>query len=250
MKNIKVRNIVIGEGIPKICVPVTGVTEKEILEQTKEAVLHNPDLLEWRADFYENVFEEEKVIALAEKIRSILREIPMIFTVRTTKEGGNCQITPEDYMKCLVSTAQSSAIDMIDVEWFMEDLPRNILVEKIHSQQKIIIASNHHFHHTPSVFDMEVLLDTMESTGADIRKLAVMPVEPEDVLKLLTATLHANQKGAAPVITMSMSGLGALSRVCGQVFGSVVTFGTVGAASAPGQLEIGKLRQMLKNLQV
>ena len=147
------------------------------------------------------------------------------------------------------ATAKSEAVDLIDVEWFMKDLEREALVKTLHEEKKIIVASNHHFHETPSVADMEEILQVMEDTEADIRKLAVMPSEAEDVLKLLIATVHANKTGEAPVITMSMSGLGAVSRVCGQVFGSVVTFGTVGAASAPGQLEITQLRRMLEQLQ-
>lgn len=77
-----------------------------------------------------------------------------------------------------------------------------------------------------------------------------MPQKPEDVLKLLTATVHARETGLAPVITMSMSKMGAISRVCGQVFGSAVTFATVEAASAPGQMQIDELRQMLNCLKI
>ena len=38
MKTIRIREIEIGAGMPKICVPVTGVTESEILEQTAQEV--------------------------------------------------------------------------------------------------------------------------------------------------------------------------------------------------------------------
>ena len=89
----------------------------------------------------------------------------------------------------------------------------------------------------------------MEQAGADIRKLAVMPSCPEDVLALLLATVAANRTGEQPVITMSMSSLGAISRVAGQIFGSCVTFGTVGTASAPGQLELSDLKHFLHKLQ-
>ena len=39
MKTIRIREIEIGAGMPKICVPVTGVTVSEILEQTAQAVV-------------------------------------------------------------------------------------------------------------------------------------------------------------------------------------------------------------------
>ena len=76
-----------------------------------------------------------------------------------------------------------------------------------------------------------------------------MPNCPEDVLELLSATVWANKTGQAPVITMSMSAMGAVSRVSGQVFGSCVTFGTVGEASAPGQLALEDLKLFLEKLK-
>lgn len=33
MPSLKIRNTLLGEGRPKICVPIVGTTEKEILEE-------------------------------------------------------------------------------------------------------------------------------------------------------------------------------------------------------------------------
>lgn len=249
MKTVNIREIRIGTGIPKICVPVTGTTEQEILEQTKQAVEKQPDLLEWRADFYCHVEEREKVAELAGKMRTILRQIPMIFTVRTAQEGGNCRISTKDYVNILKAAAESPEIDLVDVELYKDFSQMEKLTAELQKKGKKVIASNHHFQETPAQEKMENILDQMEAAGADIRKLAVMPQDSEDVLKLLAATVWANKNGEAPVITMSMGSLGAVSRVCGQVFGSAVTFGTVGAASAPGQLELEELRSILERLQ-
>ncbi len=248
MKVVHIRNTQIGSGLPKICVPVTGTSQQEILQQTQNAAAQFPDLLEWRADFYESLFEIEKVKQTSKKMRDILGEIPLIFTIRTVKEGGNCEITAEEYCKILKNVAQIKEIDLIDVEIFM-DASMKLLIHDLQKAGKIVIASNHHFHQTPSKGEMEQILAEMELAGADIRKLAVMPSCPEDVLELLSATVAANRTGEQPVITMSMSGLGAVSRVAGQIFGSCVTFGTVGTASAPGQLELSDLKQFLNKLQ-
>lgn len=249
MKSVNIREVRIGAGLPKICVPVTGTTEQEILEQTRRATEKQPDLLEWRADFYCCLEEREKVAALAGKMRAILCQIPMIFTVRTAGEGGNCRISTEDYVNVLRAAAESPEIDLVDVELYM-DIPRmQALIGELQAKGKKVIASNHHFHETPPQENMEKILEQMETAGADIRKLAVMPQNSEDVLRLLAATVQANKTGSAPVITMSMGALGAVSRVCGQAFGSAVTFGTVGAASAPGQLALEELRLILEKLQ-
>ena len=44
---------------------------------------------------------------------------------------------------------------------------------------------------------------------------------------------------------MSMAGTGLISRLCGEVFGSALTFGAVGKASAPGQMNASDLREIL-----
>ena len=69
---------------------------------------------------------------------------------------------------------------------------------------------------------------------------------PQDVLTLLAATLTMKEKYATrPLITMSMGKSGGVSRVTGRLFGSAMTFGTVGQASAPGQIAIAKLREVM-----
>lgn len=249
MREVVIKNLKIGSGIPKICVPVTGKTKEEILQQAREAAEQKPDLVEWRADFYEYLDSAVEVEKVCESLGDILGQIPLIFTVRTKNEGGNCLVSTEGYVNILRNAAKNREIDLIDVEIFM-DLPvMKAFIPELQNFGKKVIASNHHFHETPKREVMQTILSEMEDAGADIRKLAVMPSDAEDVLELLAATLHANQTGEAPVITMSMGSLGALSRVCGQVFGSCVTFGTVGAASAPGQIDLENLRSILVKLQ-
>ena len=89
----------------------------------------------------------------------------------------------------------------------------------------------------------------MQELGTDVAKFAVMPTCERDVLTLLSATLTMKeQHNDTPVITMSMGRLGALSRVCGTLSGSAVTFGTAGRASAPGQLPADLLKTFLESL--
>ena len=61
MNTIKVRNLEIGTGMPKICVPIVGKTVPEILENAKSAVQAKADVVEWRVDWYEDVFSFECV---------------------------------------------------------------------------------------------------------------------------------------------------------------------------------------------
>ena len=55
----------------------------------------------------------------------------------------------------------------------------------------------------------------------------------------------ASEYADRPIITMSMAGTGLISRLCGEVFGSALTFGAVGKASAPGQMNAEDLNKIL-----
>ena len=109
-----------------------------------------------------------------------------------------------------------------------------------------MIASNHDFRKTPTKAELISRMRKMQELGADISKIAVMPQSTEDVLTLLSATEEMRRCYAdRPVITMSMAGTGIVSRMCGEVFGSALTFGAAGKVSAPGQIDVEELRTVL-----
>ena len=85
--------------------------------------------------------------------------------------------------------------------------------------------------------------------GADIPKIAVMPRSRKDVLTLLAATEEmASNYADRPIITMSMSGMGSISRIACEAFGSCLTFGSGDKASAPGQIHAQELHSLLKSI--
>ena len=109
--------------------------------------------------------------------------------------------------------------------------------------------SNHDFDKTPSFDEITGRLIGMKKLGADVAKLACMPNSAKDVLTLLSATESVkSQYPDEPIITMSMGKLGAISRISGEIFGSALTFGSAKKASAPGQLEVTTLQQILRAL--
>lgn len=88
-----------------------------------------------------------------------------------------------------------------------------------------------------------------QAMGADILKIAAMPHDAGDVLRMMSATWEMAQRYAQrPLLTMSMGGMGALSRLAGELTGSALTFGMAGSASAPGQLDAGDLSATLAML--
>lgn len=249
MKPIQIRNLTIGEGMPKICVPIVGRTKEEIL-QAAEAVLEvQADFVEWRADWFQQIFEIDRIKAVVAELRKILGTVPLLFTIRTKAEGGETELDEEQYIRLNKAVIETGNIDLLDVEVYFSEYATEELVKTAHECEVKVIGSNHDFDGTPEREEIIQRLRYMQSVGVDIPKIAVMPCNEKDVLNLLEATEEMKRRYAeCPIITMSMSGIGTVSRIAGEVFGSDVTFGCVGTASAPGQIEVKDLKYILEIL--
>lgn len=246
---VKVRNVVFGEGLPKICVPLTDTNFAE-LKQSVEAMKKVPfDFVEWRADFYQDIEDYTMRFQAMTFLREQLGDTPILFTVRTSPEGGKLEISTEDYIKLNCSVIENGLLDLIDVELSRGDDTMTVIRDAAHQAGAKIIGSFHDNFATPSKDRIVHLLCQMQQLGADLVKFAATPQNPRDVMTLLDATLTMKEEHSeTPVITMSMGKQGIISRVCGSVFGSSVTFGTAGKASAPGQLPADLLSAFLASL--
>lgn len=248
-KIVEVRNVKIGEGIPKICVPIVGKTNNEILVEAKSIKKLDIDLVEWRVDYYENVKDIEKVKEILVELRKELCEIPILFTFRSLKEGGEKAVSVEYYAELNKEIAETGMIDLIDIELFIGDDIVNSIVEFAHKRSVKVVMSNHDFIKTPEKEEIIRRLCMMQDLNADLPKIAVMPNTTADVLTLLSATDEmVNKYAKTPIITMSMAGIGVISRIACEIFGSALTFGAIKQASAPGQLEVNDLNSILKIL--
>lgn len=250
MKNIvQVKNIRIGEGTPKICVPIVGKTKEEIIEEVNDLKEICLDVVEWRVDFFENVENIQQVKAVLNELRKYIPDTPLLFTFRSIKEGGQKLISKDYYTILNKEISNTGLIDLIDVELFMGDEIVNEIVEFAHEKEVKVVMSNHDFNKTPPKEEIISRLCTMQELGADLPKIAVMPQNEGDVLVLLTATNEMVQVYAdRPIITMSMAGMGVISRLCGEIFGSSLTFGVAKKVSAPGQISVEELNSILSVL--
>ena len=232
MNTVNVRNIVIGEGIPKICVPIVGKTKEELLSEVEVLKSVPVDVVEWRMDWFEEVECCEKAVAMLQVLREAMPEMPILATFRSKKEGGELEISTAAYVELFTGEAQVKE-----------------LIAHAHDKGVRVIMSNHDFDKTPSYNEILTRLKAMQTLGADIPKIAVMPTCKADVITLLQATNDMHENFAdRPIITMSMAGTGVLSRLCGEVFGSALTFGAAKKASAPGQMGVEDLKTVLSLL--
>lgn len=249
IKPVKIGNLEIGKGIPKICVSITGRSKEEILRQAEDIKSVSPDLVEWRGDFYEDIFLPRQVKEICCSLGGVLGQIPTIFTFRSEGEGGMRQISTEAYVNLNQMVSEIEQVQAVDVEVFMDSPRMGRLIGALHEQGKVVVGSHHRFDRTPPRTDMITILKKLELAGADIVKLAVMPHSEGDVKNLMQTTNEATCNYLnRPAITMSMGELGQVSRVVGELIGSCLTFGCVGAPSAPGQIEVDTLRRQMEDL--
>jgi 3-dehydroquinate dehydratase-1 len=246
MNTVTVKNVVLGDGIPKICVPIVAKTKVEIIEEAKSLSNLSLDVVEWRVDWFEGVYDFGHVKDVLDELVPALKGVPLLFTFRTAKEGGERAIEAEKYADLNKAVAATGLVDLVDVEAFTGDEIVKDIIESAHLNGVKVVVSNHDFDKTPPKEVIISRLRKMQDLGADITKIAVMPNSKFDVLELMEATLIMTEQYAdRPIITMSMSGTGVISRLTGEMFGSALTFGAAKTASAPGQITVNELYEVL-----
>ena len=251
MSRVNVRGCPIGEGRPKTILPIVEGTEAAILEKAAQFSTLPADCVEWRADWFQDCRDPAAVARCLQKLRVALGSKLLLVTFRTQAEGGQAALSPAEYRQFLELVLDTDCADLLDIEFFSagERLPQWIAAA--HAAGVKVVCSSHDFQKTPPRTELVERMLRMQQAGADLPKLAVMPTCRTDVLELLAATAEmADHHPETPVITMSMGTLGAVSRLCGEAFGSAMTFANPGTASAPGQVPLDVVDTVLDSLRL
>lgn len=246
MNIVTVKDVVIGEGTPKICAPLVGCQRIDLEYEITLANQKPVDIVEWRVDYFEYVDDVSKVMETLKWMKEQL-PVPLLFTFRTQKEGGIHAYTKQQYFRLYQEVIMSKLVDLIDVEWQIGVELVDELVALAHQNQVKVILSHHNFCKTPSKSEMIAIFKEMNETSADIYKLAVMPLKKEDVVCLMETSDEVSKDIVnQPIVALSMGELGQQTRIQAKLFGSSITFGTLKKASAPGQIPVEELYQLLQ----
>lgn len=232
--------------VPAIITPLVGRDEAELDAELAVIVPKQPDLLEWRIDFFAGIGDVPRVLAAARRLRERAGGIPLLLTRRNVSEGGQPLAVDEAAVLAMYAAAiESGDIDAIDYELSNAEADLLRLRELSRRHGVAMVVSYHNFQLTPDVDTLVGKFEQAERLGADVAKVAVMPQSPTDVLRLLEATWRATQSTTVPLVSMSMGALGAVSRVMGWQYGSSATFAVGKGSSAPGQVAVEELRALL-----
>jgi 3-dehydroquinate dehydratase-1 len=245
---VRIGAVELGPGRPRVCVPLTGATVEALEAEALEIDPAVADLVELRIDRFAEVGHGPAVEHAIDAVRSALpAALPILFTCRSAREGGGADLPPTALEALVLLAARHPGIAAVDVEMDAQDGLAPTLARIVHAEGRPVVMSFHDLAGTPPRAEIVARLTRQQDLGADVVKLACTPSSPADVLVLLAATdEYASGIGARPAVTMAMGRLGVLSRLAGETFGSALTFGTVGAASAPGQVDAARLLDALE----
>lgn len=253
-RSLKLKTLELGDGIPKICVPITAADAASAVAQAEAiAASCDADMAEWRVDRFDMGFsltgsaDIEKIRVAARRICDALKGKPLIFTFRNYEEGGERFLPEQDYRRLVMTAIEDGTADLVDVEF----KKKNVLEEAVRLAQckgkkhcgkaVSIIASYHDFDKTPDFAELIKLFKEMQIIGASITKIAVMPSGESDVKKLTDAAHEMKEHIAdRPYVAISMGEQGRRTRLEAADLGSALSFAVI----TPGSTESEKYVSM------
>lgn len=239
---IRVRNLEMSSSHCAICAPIVGNDVNSIIKQAELIKKSRADLAELRADFFEDYKDISLLCQMLYKLRGTLEDMPLLFTFRTGAEGGNAEISLEEYKALMTTVLRLDVTDIVDLELFTIKDRAEDLIELAHCNGVHVLLSNHDFEKTPDVEEIKSIFTEMHELHGDILKAAYMPRCEDDVENLRRAALITEAvKENVTIVAISMGEMGKRSRMEPEAFASSMTFGVAGKASAPGQIGVDEL---------
>ena len=195
---------------------------------------HDSDIIEWRADF----LPKEAILQVAPAIFEKFAGRELVFTLRTRAEGGQIELSSEEYVLIIKEVAQLYQPDYIDFEYFSY---KDVFEEMLEFPN--LVLSYHNFQETPE--NLMEILSELTSLNPKVVKIAVMAHTEQDVLDLMNftrgfKTLNPEQE----YVTISMGKVGKVSRITSDVTGSSWSFASLDEASAPGQISLSSMKKI------
>jgi len=186
------------------------------------------DALEWRAG------------CLPDAAAIPASKFPWILTVRDPREGGRGALSTGERQKLFLRLLPGAAF--VDVELRSLRAMRRVR-EEAAAHRIRLIASFHDFHGTSftPARGREMSLRAADA-GADIFKIATRTATPRDIARLLGLF----SSPPLPLAVMGMGPLGFSSRLLFAACGSVLNYGWLHRANAPGQWAALELKKMLE----
>jgi len=238
---------------PKICVSLEETTVKAMVDEAARAGIQGADMVEVRFDRlylkkpqatiseddegnrvstmppvnewpvmdFEQVNIEESISALKEAIA-----LPVIFSVRSVREGGHFA-GDEKQRLAILQAGIASSVKWIDLEISIKAKDRKSLVESAKAANCQIIASQHEVNGTPSSEEI-VSMVTSNADSGDIIKFCSTLKDHQDALQIVdAANTLSSQDSTPPYSLMALGNGGDWARLHAPTLGQELVYATM-----------------------
>lgn len=217
----------------KLVVSIMPRTLEEA-QQLDRSRYDDADVIEWRADF----LDKNEILTVAPAVFEKFAGREILFTLRTRGEGGQIDLTSEEYLAIIQDIQSIYHPDYIDFEFYSH---REVFEQMLEFSN--LVLSYHNFQETPE--NMMEILSELTSLSPKLVKVSVMAHNEQEVLDLMNytrgfKTLNPEQD----YVTISMGKVGKISRLTADLTGSSWSYASVGEESAPGQIPLENMRRI------
>ena len=208
-----------------------NIEEVQAIDVTR---YEDADIIEWRADF----LAKEAILQVAPAVFEKFAGRELLFTLRTRSEGGEIDLSSEEYVQIIKDVTQLYQPDYVDFEYYTH---KDVFDQMLDFPN--LVLSYHNFQETPE--NMMEILSELTSLTPKVVKVSVMAQTEQDVLDLMNftrgfKTLNPEQE----YVTISMGKVGKVSRITSDVTGSSWSFASLDEASAPGQISLSSMKKI------
>ncbi len=240
-----------------ICIPVPVETNEihQLKKEIEELLKLRPNIIEFRLDYIKDI-ESLTTHFLKELLTFIGVKIPVIFTFRKFSEGGKLDIENKKRYD-IINQVINLSPTYVDIEMDNDDEFLQNAIQKASNKNVKIIFSYHNFDKTP---DYETVIEILSKFKAKFDKLTVnLEKSPSNYLIKLIFYAKNFEDNIIPlricrelgtenqkIISFCMGELGILSRIFCLKAGSYLTYGSYKEQTAPGQISITIIREILK----
>ncbi len=222
-------------GTPRVAIGFAGNTPPQLIQNAKDYGL---DIVELRIDLYPE-FRTAYVLSEVKKFR----HFPSIATIRSKKEGGKWDRSDRERLSLFKVVIPE--VDAVDIELSSRTI-LGAVIKAAHQAEKLVVISHHDLDKTPSIKELNRIVNKAKSLGADIVKVATYALNDEDVQTLAELTIANKSKN---IVTIAMGDKGTKSRIIFPALGSLMTYASLGNQStAPGQLDYMDTCDLLRRL--
>ena len=213
------------------------VEEAKTLEE--EAERKDADLIEIRLDLLNSDINLEDI--------KIHTDMVKIGTLRSSNQGGMFSGSEEARFQTLLN-ASRAGFDYIDIEDSVENL--EIKIKSIKELGTKIIISHHNMESTPTLSELENILDRNSQFKGDVYKIVTTAKSIEDSLIALSFLNTASKN--FNIVCFAMGDYGKISRVISPFFGGFFTMASIkkGDETAKGQLTIDDLKVIYQKINL